>query len=143
MHCTKNLTRVRIGGQRSRSPGTKKEKTTESPLTMPSKVCAIRRKQQQTIPQRRSRGGGNRVRAVYADDGLRKRSSEVFYAGGKISACCLVTKLGSHCVLQVNGCSSHRAYYYTRTSALSHCHHCHFSSSSSIRKILYFLNNII
>jgi len=112
MHCTKNLIRVRIGGQRSRSPGTKKRKTTESPLTMPSKVCAIRRKQQQTIPQRRSRGGeGNRVTAVYADDGLRERSSDVFvrqfYAGVKISACCLVTKLGSHCVLQVNGCSSH------------------------------------
>ena len=68
---------VKVKGQRSRSPGTKKLKTAESfPLTVHSKACA-------TAPYaaRSSRlyhrvtAGGDRMTAVHADDGLRERSS--------------------------------------------------------------------
>jgi len=72
---------VKVKVQRSRSPGTKRQKTAESsPLTMHSKACAVRCTQQQTTPLRRSRGRGDRVTAVHADG---------VCAGRKISACCL------------------------------------------------------
>jgi len=63
-----------VEGQRSRSPGTKKRKTAESsPLTVHSKACAV---------------GGTQQAAT--DDTLAWPPGVTGYAGGKISACCLV-----------------------------------------------------
>ena len=65
--------KVKIKGRRSRSPGTKKRKTAElSPLTLPSKACAV---------------GGTQQAAT--DDTIACRPGVTGYAGGKISACCL------------------------------------------------------
>jgi len=106
VHCTKILPEFERQGQsqRSRSPRTKKRKTAESsPLTMHSKACAVRRTlhtvADDTIALQPP--GGDRVTAVHADGGLRERYSgsrssgpcvRQFYAGGKISACCLASE---------------------------------------------------
>jgi len=66
-----------VKGQRSRSPGTKKQTAESSPLTMHGRACAVPRAyHQQTIP-------------------LRGRPGVTGYAGGKISACCQVLLLRS------------------------------------------------
>ena len=73
MQCTNISPKFECQGQRSRSPGTKKRKTDESsPLTTHSKSCAVGRMQQDD---------------TIAPPGVSD------YAGGKISACCLVSSI--------------------------------------------------
>ena len=81
---------VKVNGQKSRSPGTKKGKTAESsPLTVHSKACAVGRTQQAATDDTIAWSPrGDWVTAVHAKGG---------YAGGKISACCLV--IGCGCLL--------------------------------------------
>ena len=86
MHCTKISPDFECQGQRLKVKVTRdrKGKTVESfPLTLHSKECAVGRGTQQTATDDTiawsPRGDG--LTAVHADGG---------YAGGKISACCLV-----------------------------------------------------
>jgi len=63
---------VKVKGQRSRSPGTKKLKTAESfPFTVHSKACAERR----TLHAAAEDTIASQLTAVHADDGLRERFS--------------------------------------------------------------------
>ena len=69
---------VKVKGQRLRSPGTKKRKTAESsPLTMHNTACAVARQY--------AANSNRRYHCVPIGTGGDD------YAGGKISACCLVT----------------------------------------------------
>ena len=83
MHCTKMSPEFESGvkGQRSRSPRTKNKTAESSPLRMHNNACAVGRTQQAATDDTTAwLPGGDGVTAV-DDDG---------YAGGKISACCLV-----------------------------------------------------
>ena len=108
MHCTKISPEFEFGDQKSKVKvtGVKKRKTAESsPLIMHSKACAVRRTLHAAADDTiASQPGGDRVTAVHADGSLRQRSSghgprgpcvRQFYAGGKISACCLVSALSA------------------------------------------------
>jgi len=70
---------VKVKGQRSRSPGTKKNKKTAelSPLTMHCKACDVGRTQQAATD--------DTVGTMTSQQAWRHSG----YAGGKISACCL------------------------------------------------------
>jgi len=91
----KNLAWVRMSTSKVKVTGTKNEKLlSHLPLKRRAPYSAYSSRRYHCVA-----AGGDRVTAVHADGGLRERSSgsgprgpcvRQFYAGGKISACCLV-----------------------------------------------------
>ena len=68
--------KVKVSGQRSRSPGTKKRKTAKLfPLTMHCRACAV---------------AIDCTQHAATDDTIACHPGVTGYAGGKICACCLV-----------------------------------------------------
>jgi len=92
MHCTKIWPEFECQGQRSKVKVTRDKKgetADSSPLTVHSKACAVGRTQQAATDDTIAWSPrGDWVTAVHAKGG---------YAGGKISACCLV--IGCGCLL--------------------------------------------
>jgi len=91
VRCTKISPEVECQRQRSKVTEDKNEKL----LSHPHWQCCVRRTLHAAADDTiASQPGGDRVTAVHADGGLRQWSSgsrsRQFYAGGKISACCLV-----------------------------------------------------